>query len=223
MEESKMEFSGVGSMKDGKIDGVGTFQGGKYDTLRIDGVVTIEGDIEAESLKINGVCTCNGNLTAKVFDCDGVLTVKGNLRAGDVNIDGLVTVEGSKVEADRIDCDGVLSVEGEISADIIDADGKLNAEEIVGDHITIRSYHRAVFRGLFIQIGGKIGDKFIKRFREKFSVIGLIEGTTVELRGVHAKSVSGNNVNIGKGCEINSVSATGTLNIHPKAKVAVVL
>jgi len=221
--EFKTEFRGVGSTKDGRIDGVGTIQGGKYDTLRIDGVVEINGDIEAESLKINGVCTCNGNLTAKVFDCDGVLNVKGNLRAGDANIDGVVTVDGSKVEADRIDCDGVLSVEGEISADFIQADGKLNALEIVGDHITIKSYWRIGVRGIFFKIGGKIGDKFVRNFREKFSVIGLIEGTTVDLRGVHAKSVSGHDVSIGKGCEIDSVSATGTLHIHPKAKVASVL
>ena len=221
--ELKMEFSGVGSTKDGKINGVGTIQGGKYDTLKIDGVVTIEGDIEAEILNIDGVCSCNGNLTAKVLDCDGVLTVNGNIRAGKANIDGVVTVEGSKVEADRIDCDGVLSVEGEISADIIEADGKLNAREVVGDHIIIKSYWRTGIRRVFLKFGEKIEEKINKNNKVKYSEIGLIEGTSVELRGVHAKSVSGHDVDIGKGCEIESVSATGELHVHPTAKIAEVL
>ena len=220
--EFRTEFNGVGRTKDGKVNGVGTIQGGKYDTLNIDGVLTIEGDIEAEILNINGVCSCNGNLTAKIFDCDGVLTVNGNIRAGNAKIDGVVTVNGSKVEADRINCDGVLSVEGEISADSIEADGKLNAREVVGDHIIVKSYWRTGIRRVFLKFGEKMGEK-INNNSVKFSVIGLIEGTTVDLRGVQAKSVSGHDVSIGKGCEIDSVSATGVLNIHPKAKVAAVL
>ena len=133
-------FGGVGSVNAGKVDGVGTIQGGVYGELDINGVCTVEGDLKAESISINGVCTCNGNVETKKFDCDGVLTINGNLRAGTADIDGVVTVNGNKIEADRIDCDGVLSVEGEISADVIDADGKLNAKEIVGDRIRIKSY-----------------------------------------------------------------------------------
>ena len=225
-----MEFSGVGSVSDGKIEGVGTFQGGVYKDLRIDGVCTINGDLEADSLIVNGVCECNGNINAKSFDCDGVLTIEGNLRAGTIDIDGVVNVKGNKVEADKIDCDGVLSVEGEISADVIEADGKLNAEEIVGDRIVIKSYWKRGIKGLFIRAGEKAGVKLSTKAPViglvgslKFSTIGLIEGTTVELRGVRAKSVSGQDVNIGKNCEIDSVSATGTLSVHPSAKVIAVL
>jgi len=206
-----MEFSGIGNNIGGKIEGVGTIKGGVYGELRVDGVCTIEGDLTAESLKINGVCSCSGDVTAKLFNCDGVLTVSGNLRAGVADIDGVCTVNGSKVEADQIDCDGVLSVEGEISADIIEADGKINAYEIVGDRIRVKSYwkNHGPLRALF-----KIG--------EKFSTIDLIEGTNIELRGVRAKSVSGQNVRIGKNCEIDRVDASGELNVHPSARVGVV-
>lgn len=213
-----MEFNGKEKKtdsKDGKIEGVGTFSGGVYGDLKIDGVCTINGDLEADSLNVDGVCTCNGNITAKKFDCDGVITIAGNLRSGTIDIDGVVKLGGSKVEADRIDCDGVLSINGEISADIIIADGKLNAEEILGDHITIKSYWRRGIRGMFLKGGEKIGGKF--------SIIGLIEGTTVELRGVRAKSVSGQNVYIGKYCEIDKASASGELYIHPTSKVGEVV
>ena len=216
-----MEFTGVGTTNavDGKIDGVGTFQGGIYKTLKIDGVCTINGDIEAESIKVNGVCTCIGNIIAESFDCDGVLTVEGNLRAGEIEIDGVVTVNGKKIEADRIDCDGVLSTEGEISADFIKADGRLNAEEIVGDHIIIKSYWSNGAKGLLLLLGEKMREKW----NSKISTIGLIEGTTVELRGVRARSVNGQNVNIGKNCDIGIVDASRELIVHPTSIVAQVV
>jgi len=227
-----MESNGVGFASDGKYEGVGTFEGGVYRELKISGVCTVNGDIEAESVKIDGVCTFNGNIeaeslridgvcdcresiSAKTFDCDGVLTIYGNLRAGVADIDGVVSVRGDKVEADRIKCDGVLSVEGEISADVIEADGQLNAEEIVGDHIVIKSYWRGGIKRLLFKLGEKIGD----RWNIKYSVIGLIEGTTVELRSVHARSVNGHDVHIGKHCEIDRVEASGELTIHPSASV----
>ena len=206
-----MVFNGVGSMTGSKIEGVGTITGGVFSELRIDGVCTVEGDLEAESLRINGVCTCKGDIEAKNFDCDGVLTIQGNLRAGKAEIDGVVTVNGSKVEADLIDCDGILSVNGEISADVIDADGKINAREIVGDRITIRSY----WKNNLLKVLFKLGEKT----NMKFSSIDLIEGTTVELRGVRAESVSGQDVHIGKNCEIGRVDASGELKIHSSAEV----
>ena len=204
-------FSGVGSAKGSKVEGVGTIQGGEFDRLEIDGVCTVEGNLKTETLKINGVCSCNGNVEAKNFECDGVLTINGNLRAGTADVDGVVTVNGDKIEADRIDCDGLLSVDGEISADVIDADGKLNAKEIVGDRIRIKSYWKKGPIALLLGIGVKKS--------MKFSVIDLIEGTTVELRGVRAKSVNGQDVTLGKNCEVERVEASGELAIAPSAIV----
>jgi len=205
-------FSGGGSAKDGKVEGVGTIQGGVFDKLELDGICTVEGDLKAETLKINGVCSCNGNVEAETFVCDGVMTINGNLRAGTVDIDGVVTVNGSKIEADRIDCEGLLSVDGEISADVIDADGMLNAKEIVGDRIRIKSYWKKGPVALLIGIG-------VKKYM-KYSVIDLIEGTTVELRNVRAKSVNGHDVTIGKDCDIDRIEASGEISIHPSSKVA---
>jgi cytoskeletal protein CcmA (bactofilin family) len=233
-EGNDMVFIAYGATVGGRVDGVGTVNGGVYNDLHINGVCTVDGDLEAESLKINGVCTCTGNVTAKVFNCDGVLTVSGNLRAGTADIDGICTVNGKKVEADRIKCDGVLSVDGEISADVIEAEGKVNAAEIVGDSIRIKSYwkNRGPLRALF-RLGEKANIKYsavdlnegllVKRMSMKFSVIDLIEGTTVELRGVHAKSVRGRDVRIEKDCEIDHVDASGELVIHQRARVGEVI
>lgn len=206
-----MGYSGVGKSDVSKVEGVGTISGGVYKELHVDGVCTIEGSVEAEVIRINGVCTCNGSLSTEKFDCDGVLTINGNLRAGTADINGVVTVNGNKAEADRIDCNGMLSVEGEISADIIEAEGKLNAKEIVGDRIRIKSYWKNGFPRLLFKIGEKT--------KLKFSSIDLIEGTTIELRGVRAQSVNGQDVRIGRDCEIDRVDAGGELFIHPSSRV----
>ena len=206
-----MSFSGVGNATGGKIDGAGTINGGEYEKLDINGACTVDGDLKVKSLSINGVCTCKGSVEAESFDCDGVMTIHGNLRVGTADIDGVVTVNGNKIEADRIDCDGLLSVEGEISADVIDADGKLNAREIVGDRIRIKSYWKRGLVAMLFEIGEKRS--------MKFSVVDLIEGTTVELRGVRAKSVNGHDVTIGKNCKIDHVDASGELSIAPSSEV----
>ena len=209
--------AGIGHSDGNKFDGVGTIPGGVYEKLDIDGVCTIEGDLKADVLSIDGVCTCNGNVEAETFECDGVITINGNLRAGKADVDGVVTVNGNKIEANTIECDGLLSVDGEISADVIDADGKLNAKEIVGDRIRIKSYWKRGIPAFLFKIGEKSGKSL------KFSVIDLIEGTTVELRGVRAKSVNGQDVTIEKNCNIERVSASGQLNIHEKAIVGEVV
>ena len=211
-----MVFTGVGNAAEGKINGVGAINGGSYDDLSVDGVCTVSGDLDTKCFDVDGVCTCMGNVTAQACDCDGVLTIQGNLRAGTIDIDGVVTVNGDKVEADRIDCDGMLSVDGEISADVIEADGKINAREIVGDQLTIRSYWKnSGILGTVFKVGEKAG--------MKYSVIDLIEGTVVNLRGVRAKSVSGQDVHIGKNCEIDRVEASGKLYIHPSSRVGEIL
>lgn len=42
-----------------KISGVSTVGGGSYDELIMDGVITCNGDIHAQSAKIDGVVTVN--------------------------------------------------------------------------------------------------------------------------------------------------------------------
>ena len=55
--------------------------------------------------------------------------------------------------------------------------------------------------------------------RFKYSNVKLIEATKVTLRYVHADTVSGQFVNIGKGCEIRRVDCPGELLIDPSARV----
>ena len=198
------------------IEGVVTFPGGEFDMLRIDGVCTAEGSIEANSVNINGVFTARRDVYANELDCDGVVTIDGNLRMKKADINGVVTVHGDKVEADFIRCDGVLTAEKQVSADIIEAQGFVNAKEIVGDRIRIGSFRKSSIFKLFMKIKETMTNS-------DFSKIDLIEATTIELRGVRAKNVNGHDVTIGPACIIDRVDCSGTLSIDETAKVGEVV
>jgi cytoskeletal protein CcmA (bactofilin family) len=187
-----------------KIDGVGTIVGGEYASVTIDGMATCDGALIAERIDIDGMFTCKGTLKADEIKCDGMAKVRGNIKAGKIDADGMISVTGGrKIEADEIDCDGMIKIDGEISADRILADGCIDAEEITGDSIVIRSHRHF----------------FLPFLRASHSRIKLIEATTIELRGVVANSVNGKNVRIGRGCRIESVDCSGTLWISPMARV----
>ncbi|MDR1358111.1 MAG: hypothetical protein LBJ48_01970 [Coriobacteriales bacterium] len=205
-------FKGVGNMENGRIDGVVSFAGGVYGDLNINGVVTAEGPLEAAEVDIDGVFDARSDLSCQQLKTAGVVTIGGNLRAQTMNIDGIVTTYGSKVEADRIICDGILTADGQISADRIDANGFIDAREIVGDNISIQSHHRSFLFKMWTKFKEAVGSK-------THSKVDLIEATTVNVRGVHAHTVSGHDITIGPACIIDKVDASGRLSIDPDAEV----
>jgi cytoskeletal protein CcmA (bactofilin family) len=186
--------------------------GGSFGRLTVDGVITIDGDLEASGLELDGVFTCKGNLRTPELNSDGIATIEGNLYAKSVDIDGILTLNGTKFEADRIKCDGILRVSGQISADEVEADGLIAAKEIVGGHIAINSLRKSIFFMLWLRFKEVIG-------KENYSRVDLIEATSVSLENVHAKQVNGHDVSIGRGCRIERVDCDGKLSIDPEAQV----
>lgn len=209
-------FKGVGNFENGRIDGVVTFPGGVYGDLNINGVATAEGPLDAGVMDIDGVFNARSDVNCKTLNSDGVSTIDGNLRCSLLDVDGVVTVHGSKIEADRIVCDGVISIEGQVSADNIDANGFINATEIVGDRISIQSYKKSIWFKLWVKINEAVGS-------QNYSRVGLIEATTINLRGVYATKVSGHDITIGPGCKIDTVDASGPLYIDIDAEVATII
>ena len=190
-------------MRDLTIDGMGKIDGGEYGTLKVDGMATCSGNLSAETAIVDGMFTGKGDVAAGTLSCDGMAKIRGNVKAGKLEVNGMLKLDGGKLEADEVSCDGMIKIRGEISADVIKADGCINAEEITGDSIYVRSHRHF----------------FVPFFRRAGSCIKLIEATTVELKGVVAESVNGKDVRIGRGCRIDSVDCSGTLMISPWARV----
>lgn len=187
-------------------DGTAEFRSGiRAKKMNLDGVVNVKGEgrVNADEIFCNGVFTCQGEVEAGLLDIEGTTTIHSNIRAKKLVVDGVLTAKGkSKIESDEIVCGGVISA-GEVSADIIDADGVIDATEIVGDKIVIKSRM----------------NKVVRFFAKKFSHVELIEATTIELHGVIAKSVSGRDIVIGKNCGIDNVDCSGILFIDKSAQV----
>ncbi len=190
-------------MHDYNMEGIGKINGGEFATVTVDGVGTCTDDLKAETMRINGVFNCRGSLEAGFLQTDGTANVHSHIRAKKVVVEGMLTVrDEGKIEAEEIECDGVIKA-GEISADVINAEGFINAREIVGDRIMIKSMNH----------------KVVRFFTRRFSHIELIEATSIELQGVVAKAVNGQDIVIGPNCMIDSIDCSGTLTVHKSSSV----
>lgn len=193
-------------MQNFKMEGIGTISGGEYDIVKIEGVGSCKGNIKANEISIEGVFDCNGDVETGLLYCEGVADFKSNIRAKKLVIEGVLSERsGGKIEAEEIVCDGAISTKGEVSADIINAEGCIEANEIVGDRIRINSRFT---RGKILTLINRIQSK-----------VKLIEATTIELRGVTAEVVNGNDITIGPKCNINTIDCSGVLFIDKTAKV----
>jgi cytoskeletal protein CcmA (bactofilin family) len=197
---------GIGEVhtQEGKVfvEGITNIHGGNYQELFIEGVCNSSNDITSKKLDVEGVFNCNGNLEADELFCEGTAHINGNVRAKTLNVEGLANIDG-KLEADHVSCWGLVRVQEEISADVIEAKGLIVGREIVGDSVLIRSEVHAWLR-----------PHILKKY-----AINFIEATTIELHRVRAKLVNGHTIRIGKKCVIEKIDCSGTLYIHPQAKV----
>ena len=196
-------------MKRTNFDGILNISGGEYEELYIDGICNVSTDLKAQVLDLDGILNCSGSVDAQTLDCDGVANIKGNIRSEVMKVDGVINV-GSKskptrIEADEIHCNGVISCTGvgEISADLVDAEGFIKASEIVGERVLIRSKRSILMRWL----------------QDRFSKVDTIEATTIELHGVSAQTVNGQDIHIGPECIIERLDCSGKLYIDPAATV----
>lgn len=191
------------------FDGILSIAGGTFEHLTIDGICNCNGNLIAEQLDVAGILNCDGNLQVGKFDCDGVANVKENMRADHIDIDGYLNIgrksSHAKLEASEIHCNGVITVlgSGEINADLIDADGYINASEIVGEKVVIKSQTSILMKWL----------------ANRWSKVNTIEATTIDLTNVTAKVVNGHDISIGEDCVIDKLDCTGRLVIHPSATI----
>ena len=189
-----------------KIGGVSTVGGGTCDELKMDGVITCNGDIQARSIDLDGVVTINGKMSGDEWiKVNGVVTISDAMRSKTVSVDGVCTIKGN-IEADHVNIKGVVSSKKQISADLVDGRGMISAEEIVGEKVIVRCGHNR--RHLF--------DMFKERELPK---IGLIEATEIEVEGIHCQNLNGHNIVIGPQCIVENVDCSGTLSIAPEAQV----
>jgi cytoskeletal protein CcmA (bactofilin family) len=223
-----------------KISGAGSSTGGSFDEVRISGAGSIDGDIDCRILSISGAGEIKGNVKAEDVHISGAGDIKGNLECGEAEISGSGKVKGDvqcsrikisggsdikgNLKSEQIEISGAIGVKGDCEAEsfkasgAFDIGGLLNAgninvniggycsvSEIGGETINVRT------GGGVLGIGRILSDIFNARRGMRCSII---EGDDIYLEETRAKIVRGNNVTIGKGCEIELVEYKNEINTY---------
>ncbi len=227
---SDMCINGSGSMAGGEYDHVtingagrcdgllaaqtiqvnGTFQCPgilKSGKLGVNGNLRCDGDAKSDHLRVDGRFKCGGRLAAGTASCAGMLDVDGDVLVDTLDVSGSLRLEGgAKLEGNQIKCSGSIKTGGHISADEVRVTGMVTAREIVGDRVVIHP-------------GPVSLSPILHMFGVATSKADLIEATTVELEGVTARTVNGQNVHIGPNCTIENLDCSGALYIDPSSTV----
>lgn len=229
------------NLYDVKIAGSGTISPGEYNNVKVSGSGQILGNIKANMVKTSGSADFQGDITTKEIKCSGSMTCNGNVIStetlkisgsamfkqdlmgkeiilnggstisGNVNFEKMVIRGGCKIGGD---CEGEdfygignINIENLLAADKIKIfpEGESYIKEIGGEEIVVKSEHKKRFMFLKISFSS---DGFIN--------CDMIEGDKITLENTKCKIVRGENIIIGKGCEIERVEYTGELKIIDK-------
>lgn len=200
-------------MNEMKLSGVTHASGGTYENVKVEGVASINGDMNCEVMRIQGVSTFNGNIHCTELDVGGTCKVKGSVRGGKCRLTGLLTVDGD-LEADVFTGSGSFQVGGSINAEEVDIKYVYGsgAEEVCGEKIKIwkETTSGAVEFIMDLIPWRHKGRKFQCR---------LVEGDTINIENVAADVVRGTSVIIGPECEIELVEYHESLEVYPGAVV----
>lgn len=220
----------------------------KTKELKTAGSCRVSGDVRAERIKTAGSCTIEGDVHADEVKIAGTQSVEGSLKSKEITSAGSLKVS-EDVEAEKFLSRGGFEIGGLLSAEEIKIElGGGKVPEIGGTRIEVRRRGRAFWgwrraprvhihhleRGPLESIFedlGRIGEEVTRAVGEGLEHAfgwsyspGYLEADTIEgdeifLENTKARVVRGKKIQIGEGCEIESVEYSDSLEIAPGAQV----
>lgn len=219
-------------VKDGtndlRINGIGRSSGGSFDFVQINGKGDINGDLECERMEVNGLGIFRGNVKSGSTHVSGKSTFAGDLEGKEIIIDGMSEIAGG-LSSDSVDNRGMIKVAKDCGSERFTSSGGFNiggllnageieinifgpctAKEIGGEKIEVRD-------GGTYGLGKIIGPLFVGTFfagwpKKTILTADTIEGDDIYLESTIAKTVRGQNVTIGKNCQIDMVEYKKTFH-----------
>lgn len=181
--------------------------------IKTSGTNDISGNVKAEEFKTSGTSKVGGDVAAEIIDVSGNITIGGNVDSENIVISGLMSA-GGDCNSERFETSGAFKIGGLLNAGTIKVKlgGRSNVREIGGERIEVKRWKHWGLLGF----EGLIKNLF--NYEVKLSCES-IEGDEITLECTNAKVVRGNNITIGRGCEIDTVEYTGTLNTIEDAVV----
>ncbi len=227
---------------DMKVSGSGMIPPGEYNEVRTSGSSKLKGLVQCKTFHSSGSCkgedllceqTCktsgsvsfSGNITAEVIHTSGSFSCQGNITATTLHHSGSFRC-GGNMKCQQLHTSGSLKAEGGIEAENICVNGVVHCHDL----INAESIKIHFFEGMKIgSVGGSnitftSHKKFLKFIIKKSNagkilVANAIEGDQINIEYTHCPLVTGRNVTIRKGCKIDLVQYTDSVEIHPDAKV----
>ncbi|CAG9619974.1 hypothetical protein [Sutcliffiella rhizosphaerae] len=208
------------TLKDIKIMGEGTYPGGTYKKVRINGQGKINGNLECNKIKIFGDSRFNGDVKVQEFSLFGAGHVKESLDGSTFEIFGSLDV-GKKVTGDVCSVRGSLSSVDAIEMDKLTVNGGLRSEGLLNvGELTMKLGH---FTSRVKEIGGEkitIKGKRVNLFgKQQELVADSIEGDRIYLEFTTAKVVRGNKITLGRGCNIDHLEYRQQFKAHKTSSV----
>lgn len=200
------------------------------ESIRSSGSTKIEGAVQCQTASVSGSFAC-GNLEAsEELKVSGGIRVSGSLRGGQVRISGSLKTDES-IHCREMKVSGTCEVQnGDLNAEFFRCSGVLQVPGLLNAE-TVEIYPTSASRvgsigGTNIRIStGQTGDRERKGrswaiFFFDFHVsnnpgpmqVDTIEGDTVELEYTRAHVVRGTQVRLGKGCKIDRVEYSESLD-----------
>ncbi|MNH82385.1 Polymer-forming cytoskeletal [compost metagenome] len=233
------------SIGDMKINGVGKASGGRYSRVLLDGIGTINGEVQCEELQCNGQMKLNAPLTAGRITINGTGKITGPVHSGDFRTDGMLNVEqevrfntlvmngilkcGAGASGEHAEIYGTLKIKDNLQCETLEVSGNLQVEGLLNaGTIKVDMIGKCSVR----EIGGEhitirklnkapgLLELFSGKLLASRLTADVIEGDDIELEHTKARVVRGSRVRIGPGCEIDYIEYKETYEADPKSDVS---
>lgn len=180
--------------------------------IRASGVTNIEANAYTPEMRIEGKLTVGGDLIARTMYLDGLCRVAGRIEADSVKLDGMLTT-GGDIEAETFISRGAVRTTGLLNAGTIElglAHKTSRIRELGGETVIVKRLAGNRWSWLW---SWALPDADSRLDAE------LIEGDILRLEYTHAEVVRGEQIVIGKGCKIGKAEYKGRLTVHPDSVV----
>ena len=216
-----------------KVSGVGSVANGEYEHVSLHGNVKLFGLVKCKSLTARGKARGEQIVCDKNIKAAGSGTFTGKVTAQEIKASGHYTFGSDVIAQNSLHCAGNVKCTGDMEAEKIkirgclQCEGLLNAEDF---DVKFDSTTRlGSVGGKKISIRLKLMQKilqciaifplFIRKWRARTHVKFAVEGDDIFMNHTVCPRVTGKNVCIGRGCNIDLVQYNETVKISKNSKV----
>jgi len=205
-----------------KLSGSGVVPAGEYDLVSLSGAVVLSGDIKCRAF------SASGSLKGEKIECANDVMISGAVKlTKDISAEK-ITVSGSfacgSVKCQNVSVKGAVTVDGDLGADesVVLSGAVFCRGPVFADRVSIVFDTQTQIdgiRGVSVSVAPARIKKLIPPLIKNACVATAVEGDDVSLAYVTCPRVAGKHVVIGKGCEIDLVQYSETVEISRDAKV----